>query len=91
MDEKNPHEPEVSLRGADPRLPFYITAGLNLDGSLDISSEGKDPLSLDAAIEHAMEFVKEHGDEQFVIECRAVKKVIFRRPRVESVKTKACR
>lgn len=77
----------IELSGADPRLPFYITGDLNLDGSVDISSEGKDPLSLEAALDHAKMLVEDAGGTMFVIECRVVRKVTRGRLRIEPVKS----
>jgi hypothetical protein len=89
-DEKK--KPDLELSGADPKLPFYITAWLNLDGSLDISSEGKDPLCFDVAIEHAKEQIDDYGDNVlYVIECRVVRRVTRGKIRVEKFKTKLAR
>lgn len=87
MADKN----KMDVAGADPSLPFYVTADLFLDGSIDMNSEGKDPLSLETALEYAKESVEEHGGTIFVIECRAIRKITRRSPRVETIKTKAQR
>jgi hypothetical protein len=76
------------FHGADPKLPFYITGDLFLDGSVDIASEGKDPMSLEYALEHAKGLVEECGGTMYVIECRVVQKITRGRVRVESIKTK---
>ncbi len=90
MDEKK--TPELDLSGADPKLPFYITGCLNPDGSIDISSEGKDPLAFDVAVENAKDMIDNYGDDAiYVIECRAVRKIYRGKVRVEQVKTKAAR
>jgi hypothetical protein len=88
MDEK---EAKVSLSGADPLLPFYITADLWADGSIDISSEGKDPLSIETALDLARKLVEEHGGTMFIIECRVVRKITRRTARVQTIKTKPSR
>lgn len=83
---------QLELKGADPKLPFYITAWLNLDGSLDISSEGKDPLSLPYAVESAKDQCDSYGDEAiYVIECRVVRKVARGKIKVTPFKTKSSR
>lgn len=82
---------KLSQEGADPALPFYITGDLWPDGSVDINSEGKDPLSLDVALEQAKELVEEHGGAMFVIECRVVRKITRRTARVQVIKTKSTR
>lgn len=79
---------DIELDGADPKLPFYIVGNLNLDGSVDISSEGKDPLSLVVAMAHAQEIVEDSGGTIFVIECRVIRKVSRGRVRIETIKTK---
>lgn len=83
--------PKLSLQGADPQLPFYITGDLWLDGSVDISNEGKDALSLEAALDLAKEAVCENGGAMYVIECRVVRKITRRSVRVETIKTKPSR
>ena len=77
---------------ADPKKPFYITAWLNLDGNLDISSEGKDPLSFETAFESAREQIDDHGDDAiYIIECRAIRRLTRGKIRIETVKTKSTR
>lgn len=89
-DEKQ--KPELRMVGADPKLPFYITSTLHTDGSLDVSSEGMDPLSLDAATARAKEMIEEYGDEAiFVVECRVVRKLYRGKVRVEPIKSRATR
>jgi hypothetical protein len=83
---------QLELDGADPKLPFYITAWLNLDGSLDISSEGKDALSFATAVESAKDQCDSYGDEAiYVIECRAIRKVGRGKIKVTPFKTKSVR
>lgn len=86
-----PKTAKLALSGADPLLPFYITGDLWPDGSVDINSEGKDPLSLECALDNAKELVEEHGGAMFVIECRVVRKVTRRSVRVQTIKTKPSR
>lgn len=91
MTEERKQKPKLEL-AADPKLPFYITAWLDLDGSIDLASEEKDPLSLREALESAKEQIEEYGDDAiYVIECRAVRRVTKGKIRVEPFKTKATR
>jgi hypothetical protein len=82
---------KLSLSGADPKFPFYITGDLWPDGSVEICNEGKDSLSLEAAIELATDTVTEHGGTMYVVECRVVRKVTRRSVKVETIKTKSIR
>lgn len=82
---------KLSLRGADPLFPFYITGDLWPDGSVEIGNEGKDALSLEAALELAKEAVAEHGGAMYVVECRVVRKITRRSVKVETIKTRPAR
>lgn len=79
----------LELSAADPKAPFYITAWLNLDGSHHISSEGKDTLAYEAALESAKEQIEAYGDDAlYIIECRAIRKVSRGKIRVTPIKTR---
>lgn len=68
------------------RDTFYIIAAVNDDGSLDLNSEGKDGYALEAAIQSAVDLVRDHGGVQCVVECRAVRRVVDRDPCVQKLK-----
>jgi hypothetical protein len=80
-------EDEDGEIGADPRKPFYIVDEPGLNGRIDLNVEGKDTLSLQDAIDLAKERASA-GGTQFVIECRVVRKVVYRNPQVQVWKTK---
>jgi hypothetical protein len=80
-------EIEIGETGADPRKPFYIVDEPQLNGRIDLNVEGKDVLSLQDAIELAKDRASS-GGHQFVIECRVVRKVVYRNPQVRVWKTR---
>ena len=81
-------EDEDSEFLAMPGKPFYIIADRNVDGSLDIDGEGKTPMELSVAIDQAKNSVDEHGGIEFVIECRAIRRVSRGKLRIETIKSR---
>lgn len=73
---------------AMPGKPFYIIADRNCDGSLDIDSEGKTPMELSVALDQAKLSVEEHGGTEFVIECRAIRRISRGKLRIATIKTR---
>jgi len=58
-----------------PTDSFYLLANINLDGTLDVSSEGPEPMTLAHARERASEIVGAYGCEQVIIKCKAVQTI----------------
>lgn len=58
-----------------PNQVFFILADENLNGSLDISSEGKTPMQKTVAVDQAKQQVDNNGGVSYVVECRTILRV----------------
>lgn len=61
-----------------PGKPFYMKVGVwNADGSMSTQAEGMfADRDIQKVIEHCMAETTEHGTENYVYECRAVRRIV---------------
>jgi len=60
---------------ATPSDVFYIVGEKDLNGFIDLASEGKETYSLNEAVDVANGYAMDHHGTPWIIECRCVKQI----------------
>jgi len=74
---------DKTKQGVNPLRPFYIAFDIWLDKTIDADQQvGQPTADLDRAIEEAVASIEENGGVLYVVECRAVRKIVRGKTRV---------